>query len=139
MLVAAEAEAFENKEFGVSAGAMLPPPEPEQQPAPQPVGLTIEPPPWQDALDRGDLDLDALGPSERQPDELAALDQLKVDGGDIPEPRDWAPPVTTEPLKRPTVPEADWHLEQQESTPAVPAAEPPAPRPVFPKPPWDQP
>jgi hypothetical protein len=131
-------EDFENKEFGVSSGAMLPPPEHEQQPAPQPVGLTIEPPPWQDKLDSGDLDLEELAPPERQPDELAALDAMK--SVDEPfDPKPWAPPIVTEPLKRPTVPEADWHQEQQEATPPLPAPEPPGPRPVFARPPWDQP
>jgi hypothetical protein len=137
MLIAAEAEAFENKEFGVSAGAMLPAPEPEEQPPSQPVGLKIEPPPWQDKLDAGDLDLDALGPPERQPDALAALDKLKLDTGDVDEIPPWGPPVVTNPAPPIRIPEADWHLEQQESTPAAPAAEPPAPRPVFPRPPWD--
>lgn len=137
MLQNNERESFENKTFGASAGEMLPPPD-AQPPAQQSVGLTIEPPPWQDALDRGEIDLEALAPPERPPDELTALDKMKsmVEPFDPPAP---GPPLVTDPAPPIRIPEADWSAEQKQRAERdpEPAAEPPGEPFIPPKPPWD--
>ena len=109
------AEQFEDKEWqGASHGEVLPTPEPEPpQPATQ--GLEIEPPPWQDALERGDLDPASFAPLGDHPSEtLTALERMKLDSDDVDEPRPWAPPQPpTKPLARPRPPEPDWRAEEE--------------------------
>lgn len=109
-------ENFADKPFlGPSSGEMFP--QPPSTPAPVVAApLAIPPPPWQDALERGDLDLASLDPPA-QSDELGPIDALRlhVEGFDPDPPAAMlGPPVVLEPLQRFQPPPVDWRREELE-------------------------
>jgi hypothetical protein len=109
-----DAEGFDPPYGGESGGEMLPPPELEPAAPPQPA-FVPEPPPWQDALDAGDLDLAQLAPPADPPAEkMDPVSQLKIDTDDAPEIPAWGPPVVTNPAPPIRIPEPDWEAELAE-------------------------